>query len=162
MKNIILILCSFFAFSLTFIGFNSIKIKKLSKIEDIKNFSFTYSQGYAMNSYTRYNIQQDKESNTYTATVKPYGIAEEDAKTFKLSKDKIKELEDILNKYNVSKWNGFNKSDSGVLDGDSFSLSIAMENGESIRASGYMMWPENYRNVRDELKVLFDNIFNSN
>ncbi len=46
------------------------------------------------------------------------------------------------------------------MDGDSFSISITMINDKSINASGYMKWPNNFRNVRDEISVLFMNLYN--
>ena len=32
-----------------------------------------------------------------------------------------------------------------------------MKNGEKISASGYMMWPDHYRETKQELKNIFDN-----
>ena len=110
-----------------------------SNISNIKYFYFTYSNGYAMNAYTKYQID------------------EKDGK-YELSLEKMKELEIILNQYNVSELNGFNKTDKNVLDGDSFSFSLRMENNKGISASGYMKWPENYKNVVRELETFFGNL----
>ena len=127
-----------------------------SNISNIKYFYFTYSNGYAMNAYTKYQI--DEKDGKYIATIKQHGEPEEDAKEVELSLEKMKELENILNKNNVSKWNGFNKTDKNVLDGDSFSFSLRMENNKGISASGYMKWPENYKNVVRELETFFGNL----
>ena len=54
--------------------------------------------------------------------------------------------------------NGFNKSDRYVLDGNSFSLSISMNNDEYVSASGYMKWPKNYKEVKEELITFFSTI----
>ena len=109
-----------------------------------------------MNAYTRYEI--NKKDGKYIATIKQYGKSDEEAQKVEVSENKVKELESILNKYNVIKWNGFNQNDKNVLDGDSFSLSIHMEDDKDISASGYMKWPDNYKNVREELNSFFEDL----
>ena len=127
--------------------------KKEVEISEIKSLYFTYTRGYAMNAYVVYDLNCD---DNCILKYKPYGIDIEEAKKVKVSMDTIKKVKDILLKYEVSKWNGFNKTDNNVLDGDSFHLSIFMKDGESISASGYMTWPKNY----GEVKVELDNLFN--
>ena len=127
-----------------------------SNISNIKHFYFTYSNGYAMNSYTKYEI--DEKDGKFIAKIKQYGEPEEDSKEIEISSEKMKELENILNKYNVSKWDGFNKTDKNVLDGDSFSFSLRTEDNKSISASGYMKWPDNYKNVVGELETFFGDL----
>jgi hypothetical protein len=127
-----------------------------SKISKIEHFYFTYSNGYAMNAYTKYQI--DKKDGKYIATIKQHGEPEDDAKEIEISSNKMQELESILNKYKVNEWNGFNKTDKNVLDGDSFSFSLRTEEGNSISASGYMKWPENYKSVVGELETFFGEI----
>lgn len=126
-------------------------------IENTKSFRMFYTMGYAFNSDIRYEYEyKDDEYHVY---VKPYGISDEDKKEIVVSSDFIKRIEDVLNKYEVYKWDGFNKSDNNVLDGDSFSIYIDM--GEKdISASGYMMYPEHYREVREELDNIFNELIN--
>ncbi|MBR4830428.1 MAG: hypothetical protein IKZ96_01500 [Bacilli bacterium] len=130
-----------------------------TKISEIKHFSFSYSQGYAVNSNIIYTL--DYENNIYTATVKPYGIPEEEKRTIFVSTETVKGIEKVLDKYDVGSWDGFKKSDKYVLDGDSFGLYVTFKNGESISANGYMSWPKNYSNVRNELDNIFMNLYNS-
>ena len=61
----------------------------------------------------------------------------------------------ILKKYGVGSWNGFNKRNKHVLDGNSFSLSVCMGE-EEIDASGYMRWPKNYADFTNAVRQLFD------
>lgn len=126
------------------------------EIKDIKSFNFSYDKGYAMNANILYMISI--EDGKYIARIKQYGIAEEDAKDIVLSDEKMQEIVDILNKYKVSKWDGFRKTDKNVLDGDSFYLSIGYGEDKSISASGYMKWPDNYDEVRDELDQFFEGL----
>lgn len=127
---------------------------KTQEISDITHFYFTYSKGYAMNSYITYQI--DKTNNKYIVKIKPYGKSEDEKIEKEISKEDVVKLENMLNKYNVYKWDGFHKTDKNVLDGDSFSCTINTESDVRVSASGYMMWPENYRNVVSELDTFFE------
>lgn len=98
----------------------------------------------------------------YIAIIKPYGISEEDELKVIVDKDIMDNIEGILRKYHVEEWNGFNKVNKNVLDGDDFSLSVKMVNDEEIYASGYMSWPKNYRNVIDGIDEIFMKIYNDN
>ena len=128
--------------------------KPIKKIENINHFYFNYSTGYGKNDNVSYTI---KCKDKCVATIKPDQVDEDEAIIVELSKEKIKELEEILNKYEVIKWNKFHKSDPNVLDGDGFSLGVDTEDKTSISASGYMMWPKNYGNVKGELDSFFKN-----
>ena len=127
-------------------------------VEKIKSFYITYSNGYAMNSYTRYELRL--EDGKYLAEIKPYGVSEEDLLEIEVDKSVIDKIAEVLKKYEVNKWNGFDKTDQGVLDGDSFSLSVGLEDNKSISAHGYMMWPEHYRDVVSEISSIFMDIYN--
>ncbi|MBP5684391.1 MAG: hypothetical protein J6X02_03955 [Bacilli bacterium] len=128
-------------------------VKNVIKIQDIKSLSFNYSNGYMMYAYTRYELNCDKSC---TLRIKPNGIPDEDMKEYEVDNKTIVELCDLLNKYDISKWNGFDESDQNVLDGDSFSFSLNLHNGKSISASGYMRWPKNYSDVKNGIMKLFD------
>lgn len=130
---------------------------KEKKIENINHLRFSYSTGYHMNAYVIYEI--DLVDGKYIAKIKPTDIEEEKTKEIEISKEKVKELEKELNKYHVSRWDGFNKSDKNVLDGDSFSISIRMNNDNNISASGYMMWPNNYREVKNYLDTTLGSLY---
>ena len=129
------------------------------KINDIEYFSMNYTKGYMINSDIRYKVEYDKENNEYYVYVKPYG-KEEEIKVISPDgfRDKIK---DILIKYHVEKWNGFKKYAKDVLDGDSFSFYVKMKDGNKIEANGYMMWPDNYRDVVREIDSLFMDVYNN-
>lgn len=131
--------------------------KKIKSIKNIKNFSFSYSNGYAMYAYTNYELKY--KNNTYTVSIKPNGISDDEKYDVNIDSSFAKKVEDVLNKYNVVRWNGFNKSDQNVLDGDSFSMNIKYNDNDHVSANGYMMWPENYTNVKSELDNLFMEIY---
>lgn len=68
------------------------------------------------------------------------------------------EIEGLLNKYNVSNWNGFHGNNKDVLDGDSFGFYVTMKNGDKIDSSGYMSWPKNYGEVKNGLESIFKKV----
>ena len=131
---------------------------KKVEIKDIVYFHFSYSNGYMANAHIIYNL--DYDNGRYTVSIKPHGIPDEEKVVVDEPigfRDKLKE---IMIKYDISKWNGFKKYAKDVLDGDDFSLHVKMVDDNMIEADGYMMWPENYRMVRDELDKLFMEIYN--
>ena len=130
------------------------------EISDIKSFHLSYSKGYMMNANIRYELKYDRESNSYKAIIKPYLIAEEDKLEVDVDESVKDEIKAVLIEYEVGKWNGFNKSDQNVLDGDSFSLSVRFENDIGISASGYMKWPQNYSSVVNKIDNIFMTIYN--
>lgn len=120
--------------------------------DNINHIHFSYSTGNMMYANVSYDI--DLEKDGYIATIKPNGVSDEAAKKVNLDEKTMEDLVDKLNKYNITTWNVFKKSDKNVLDGNSFSLSIKTKNDEWIEASGYMMWPKNY----SEVKGVFDSM----
>lgn len=130
--------------------------KEITKLEYVY---FSYSNGYAMNSNIYYHLEK-KDSN-YVATIKPYEVPEEDKLVINVDTNFVDKVLKILNKYNVARWDGFAKYDKDVLDGDSFTMHIKCINGDYISANGYMEYPENYREVENELDNIFMELYNS-
>ncbi len=133
------------------------KIKKTKSISSITKLHFNYSNGYMANAYTTYDIEL--KEGKYNLTIKPYLIPEEDAYNTEIDKETIDKIIEVLNKYEVNKWNGFKKSDNNVSDGDSFLFWVYMEDGSNIQASGYMMWPKNYFEVKNELNNILGSLY---
>ena len=125
----------------------------VNEIKDIKEIDYSYSVGYAMNAYYKYDLLCEDKC---TIKIKPNGYPEEDTKEYEVDDESINKIIDILKKYEVYKWDGYSKSDKNVLDGDSFTFIVRFKDGSSIHASGYMMWPDNYRNVKNELEEIFN------
>ena len=115
----------------------SIYKKKSIYIKNIKSFTYSGNRGNMINANYSYIIKLN--DGKYIASIKKWG----------------EELESILRKYKVNRWNGFEKNNKYVLDGDGFYLGITLTTGEDINASGYMMHPNNYR----EVDVVLDKFF---
>ena len=126
-------------------------------ISEISHFRFFFTQGYAMYADTSYEL--DVADGKITATYKPWGAPNENALSKEVSEEFRTKLQDILKELEVGKWNDFDKVDKNVLDGDSFSLSIRFENDDSISASGYMKWPNNFRDFKEKVSALFGKLF---
>ena len=132
------------------------KIK--TKIEDLKSFHYSYSVGYYMNASISYDITKEKDSNVYLVKIKDAGMPEEEAREYTLKNEKIEEFVDLLNNTVIYKWNGFNKSDKNVMDGNSFSISINWGNQRNISAHGYMKYPTKYKEIRSKIESWFYDI----
>ena len=129
--------------------------KEKEKIESISSLSFFYTNGYAINTDTRYEIDcKDK----CIAIIKQYGKSEEETIEAKINDDTMNKIIDLFNKYDVIKWDGFSGTDKDVLDGDSFSMHFTYNTNKNVSASGYMMWPNNYREVEDGLNEIFNSL----
>ena len=139
--------------------FKNIK-RKSNNIKDIKKFYFSYSTGNYIYGSVSYDISFENEK--YILTIKLDNVAPEDAVKIEINNTILENVLAILNKYHVKEWNGFNKSDQNVLDGNSFNMTITEKDETHISAHGYMMWPENYREVKQELDELFKNILDEN
>ncbi len=133
--------------------------KRPVEISSIKYFHFSYDKGYMMNANIIYEVNYN--DNKYLVKIKPYMVSDEDALEKEISSDEVKKIEDILVKYNVNKWDGFQRVDKNVLDGNSFSLSVGFMDENSIHASGYMMYPKGYGDVRGALDEFFMNIYDN-
>jgi hypothetical protein len=131
------------------------KIEEIKQINSINSFTFNYTNGYAINSDIRYSVNCKENC---VAKIKLKDVSDEDTQIIDVDDDFISELVSILNKYDVIKWDGFDKFANDVLDGDSFSLSIITKDDIKVHATGYMEWPDNYRIVKLELDDLFQKL----
>ena len=132
-------------------------LNKKVKIENTKSLRFTYTVGYFINADIVYEL--NLQDNKYIAYHKIVGVKEEEKLKKEINKDIVLEIENILKKYKVYKWNGFNKSDKNVLDGNSFYFTYTNGNNENIHASGSMMYPSNYRDFKADIDTLFEDLF---
>ena len=124
-------------------------------IESIRSFDFGYGTGNMMNASVRFEVRYDRKEGTYTAVVKGSGVAEEDADVYPIDESFLNELIVFLNENEIQKWDGFQKSDKHVMDGNGFHLSIWTHEGDTISASGYEKYPKNYNDVKNGIITIF-------
>ena len=128
-------------------------------ITELSKLDFNYSTGTHVNAWVSYNINcVDK----CILTIKPNNIAEEDKQEVELDKKTMNKIIDILNKYDVVNWDGFNKTDNNVLDGNNFHINLTIQDNKNVSASGYMMYPDNYKDVKKELDKILGGFYKMN
>ena len=85
---------------------------KKVNIVNITKLHLSYSTSTMMNGNVIYDIYL--KDDKYMLHIKPNMIPEEEGINAEITKEDILQIEDILNKYKVYKWNGFQKSDPYV------------------------------------------------
>ena len=123
-------------------------------------FEFSYTNGCFMDSNIIYKFQS--KGGKCIASYKPVGAPREEAVEKEVPESFREKIEEAMKKYQVRKWNGFQKSNPHVLDGDSFQLFVKFEEGEGIHASGYMEWPKYYREFVKEIATIYAEEFGIN
>ena len=126
------------------------------EIREIESFDFYYSNGYMAYSDQVYTLEY--ADGGYIAKIKPAFVPKEEELSFPVEESFARELEDLLREYEIGRWHGFQWSDSGVLDGDSFGLSVRMQGDTHIRAYGYMAWPRNYGDFSAAVEAQFEKL----
>ena len=128
--------------------FVAVQPARCEKIEGIKNLRLICSSLSIVNGIEIYELTGGYK---YTVQIKNTGRPYYEAKKKTLSDEQVQEVIDILNKYEIWKWDGFRESDPNVKGGNSFSFSLLMLDNKTISANGYEKYPENYEDVVQEL-----------
>lgn len=146
-KYIITILLSMFI--TTPIGYDDDAIYQINELE------FSYTNGYGINENVEYKIicfyAIDAIENCQV-NVKEYGKSEEESLSNAISYTELSKVVRMLNKYHILSWKGFSKSDSNVLDGNSFHFYLRYNDDEKLSASGYMKYPQNYDRFKKDFE----------
>lgn len=127
-------------------------LKKEVPIGKITSFDYHTRKGMAI--YDRVSYKMDCTKDICNATILFQEVADEDAIFVRVTDEENQELQEILKKYHIGKWDGFKKHNKHVLDGSSFSLTVHMETGD-IDAYGYMKYPSNYKKAMEEIHSFF-------
>ena len=86
-----------------------------------------------------------------------YHVSVNDGDEMYIDAESVGALVDVIDKYDVEKWDGFSESKRHVLDGESFWLEVGLTDGTSIRAVGENVFPENYGAAISEMQEILDN-----
>ncbi len=121
---------------------------------------FSYSTGTYMNSGNSYSAVL-RDDGVVEVKVRQDGQAEENVPVIETDRTFLEKIDQIIEKNNVAKWNGYHLSARDVLDGDGFTLSIKMDNGQKISAGSYMAWPDGYGAFKGEMDTLFIDLYES-
>ena len=110
--------------------------------------SFTYGFGSFTGGYYKYKINVVDNKVMFNAT--GFNGVELDISK-EIDSTYLIQLSNIINDNKIYEWDGFDKSDNSILDGYGFSLEISYENGETIKAGGYMKYPKGYDSAHENL-----------
>lgn len=147
MKKILLCIC------VIFVLFGMVGCKKEVYEGDITGFSYHY--GSFNGGYYDYDITSKDGVFHFVAK----GMNGVDLNIDKdIDSAEIEKLSKIIDQYQLTSWNGFDKSDNSIMDGYSFSLNIYYSDGKKVKASGYMKYPKNYTKAHDALEVYFKDL----
>ena len=62
----------------------------------------------------------------------------------------------LLDELDLAAWDGYRQEDSTVLDGESFSLNVAFEDGSGIDAVGTNSFPDGYYEKKGAIQAFFE------
>ena len=117
-------------------------------INGMSEFRYSYYGGFSTEGNTYYDIKCDDKC------IGQIDIEGRHYDEITIDKNTINKLVKIMNKYNISKWDGFNKS-IDATDGNGFSLEIKTNDNETITAEGYLRFPNNHAAFHGDLVNLF-------
>lgn len=132
---------------------------KMDPVEVSNVEIFSFGEGGGMEVWGNTSYQADLVDGQAEIRIKPYGIPDDEALEVKMDASFMDEITEICKKYDIGKWNGFDKSDTGVMDGSSFHLLAMMDNGKEISASGYEVYPDNYSDFSGAIASLFGEVY---
>ena len=121
--------------------------------QDVLLESFCYETvGTAMGSETRLSIVREGDG---VAVTQSFGGGHTVRSAY-VEQSVGGQVTDILRTHRALSWNGFAQSDPHMLDGTSFTLSIAFDDGTTISARGTNSYPKGLSAAVREIKDLFD------
>ena len=118
---------------------------------------YRYTAGSGPDAWGELSIS--RENGVYTAEVKLDGGPESLRRSVTVEEETVRKIEELFRRYEVGNWNGFSSSSRNTADGDSFSFTARMENGDEIAARGYGKRPAHYAEVAQNLKSLMGELY---
>ena len=126
---------------------------------DITLVGFAFSEnGMSLDEFRSYAVVRTEQG--YQADYDLFGGRS--VFSLRMNDEDIEVLKRIIQSHHLAQWNGFYKTNSHVLDGSSFDLSIALDDGTLISASGGNDFPSGYEDARNEIIDFFQNIMERN
>ena len=121
--------------------------------EDVLVESFSYETvGMAMGSEMELSIIREGDGFTVTQSFD----GGQTVRSASVEQMVGEQVTDILRAHDALSWNGFEKSNPLVMDGSSFILSIAFDDGTEISARGTNSRPKGLPDAMREIQSLFD------
>jgi len=112
-----------------------------------------------------YQYNGMREGYTYTARAAEGGTELEISlifgdfqETLLVQEPVLEKLGEIAGNYRLDRWDGFDKVDKRVLDGEGFTLYMTLEDGTRIEAHGSNAFPQGYQDAKSEITALFEEL----
>lgn len=133
--------------------------KAVANTSGITSFRYSYNGSIGADSYS-VTVKKDGDAAIVTFEGMQYDAYGEMTSSEDVSL--LAELEKMYNDCKLYQWEGYDKYNPMVLDGDGFSLSIGFADGKSMSCGGSNAYPDGYRdfsNKREEiLRPIIDRI----
>ena len=121
---------------------------------EITSFSFTHT-GMSTEECYLYSVEQTEDGvRLYTEELFSGGLIIDTI----VDEPVLEQLGEIAGKYRLDKWDGFDKDNKRVTDGNNFSLSITLADGKTISAHGSNRFPDGYDDAKQEICELFEDL----
>jgi len=126
----------------------------------LTEFSYSHS-GSMVDEIYSYEIKSDESSPTGYTGIFSLHCGYEVYSIF-ADAELVQAVIDLIEECELHKWNGFNETDSMVMDGSGFSLKIAYVDGTEVYAHGSNSFPANYGESADKIDMLFEAYMEAN
>ncbi len=134
-------------------GSDGLGKKAVVNTSGVTGFSYNFDGTIGGNNFS-YSVRKQKDGKI----VLKYESMEYDEygeMTREMDQAFLDSLDALYKKHNICRWEGYNKYNSYVCDGDGFSLSFSFADGKSMSAHGSNCYPEGYREFETEMDALF-------
>lgn len=117
---------------------------------EVTEFTFSHN---GMSRYDCYEFTVEKTSEGALLTMQPFGGAK--IGRTRIDAGILDRLSQLAKTHNMKAWDGFDKTNSNILDGSGFNLSVTFEDGRAISASGSNAMPKGYWEALPDIEKVF-------
>ena len=131
--------------------------REFSTDAEMVRFRFSH-HGMVSSSFYCYTAEQTETG--WQMTVSLIGLDEEYA--LEMTQEDADRLDALVRRCGLWKWNGFDKNDRNVMDGEGFDLTIRYADGKQLEASGDNAFPDGYKAAENEINTYFKELLEQN
>lgn len=116
--------------------------KETKKIEG--DISYCYFSEWDGGRSYGYNYELKKQKDGKITLQYEKSFPEKEEQSVEITEEQLKEFTEKINNSEILSRDGFDKVDTNVLDGSSWTIHIVYENKEEIKAHGYESYPRRF------------------
>ena len=136
---------------------NAYKNNEAIDVSSLSDLYFSYGPTDIYHGDNAYSLRLGDTPNEIIVGYKESGNEEAEEKI--VDEGFLTKLIEIIEKNGVNRWDGFNGSDSYILDGSAFGLEISTKDGKNLSAHGHMTYPDGFFDFNKEIIELFATVF---